>query len=162
MRSENTPPVGAPLGRVPVRVSKSNPKMFSALRPKMTLRKSMWYQYWYHIDLRNVIFGLNAENILGFDFDTRTGTLPNGAPTGGVFSDLIQRDPVTGAVLSVDSALRNTARAITEGLDYEAFYQLDTSLFGHGNFGTFTFTLNGNYLARFVRQSSPTEFRFHV
>src|SRR6266404_5387673 len=117
---------------------------------------------WYHIDLRNVIFGLNAVNILGFDFDTRTGTLPNGAPKGGVFSDLIQRDPVTGAVLSVDSALRNTARDITEGLDYEAFYQLDTSLFGHGNFGTFTFTLNGNYLARFVRQDSPVERKVNL
>src|SRR5437667_4192840 len=112
---------------------------------------------WYHIDLRNVIFGLNAVNILGFDFDTRTGTLPNGAPKGGVLSDLIQRDPVTGAVLSVDSALRNTARDITEGLDYEALYQLDTSLFGHGNFGTFTLTLNGNYLARFVQQPSSVE-----
>src|SRR5437764_2965239 len=99
---------------------------------------------WYHIDLRNVIFGLNAGNILGFDFATRTGTLPNGALKGGVFSDLIQRDPVSGAVLSVDSALRNTARDITEGLDYEALYQLNTSLFGHGNFGTFTLTLNGN------------------
>jgi iron complex outermembrane recepter protein len=114
---------------------------------------------WYHIDLRNVIFGLNSGLILGFDFDTRTGTLPNGAPTGGVFSDLIQRDPVTGAVLNVDSALRNTARDITEGLDYEALYQLDTSLFGHGNFGTFMFTLNGNYLARFVTQPSPVERR---
>src|SRR5207248_4751820 len=114
---------------------------------------------WYHIDLRNVIFGLNAGNILGFDFATRTGTLPNGAPKGGVFSDLIQRDPVSGAVLSVDSALRNTARDITEGLDYEALYQLNTSLFGHGNFGTFTFTLNGNYLARFVQQPSPVERR---
>ena len=112
---------------------------------------------WYHIDLRNVIFGLNAGNILGFDFATRTGTLPNGAPKGGVFSDLIQRDPVSGAVLSVDSALRNTARDITEGLDYEALYQLNTSLFGHGNFGTFTLTLNGNYLARFVQQPSPVE-----
>ena len=75
---------------------------------------------WYHIDLRNAIFGLNATNILVFNFDTRTGTLPNGAPTGGVFSDLIQRDPVTGAVLNVDSALQNTIRSITEGLDYEA------------------------------------------
>src|SRR5439155_891187 len=112
---------------------------------------------WYHIDLRNVIFGLNAGNILGFDFATRTGTLPNGAPKGGVFSDLIQRDPVSGAVLSVDSALRNTARDITEGLDYEALYQLNTSLFGHGNFGTFTLTLNGNYLARFVQQPSSVE-----
>jgi iron complex outermembrane receptor protein len=114
---------------------------------------------WYHIDLRNAIFAVNASNILGFNFNTRTGTLPNGIPTGGVTSDLIQRDPVTGAVINVDSALRNTARDITEGLDYEVSYQLDTSLFGHGDFGTFTFTFNGNYLARFVQQPSPVERR---
>ena len=106
----------------------------------------------YHIDLRDTIFALNATNILVANFATRKGTLPNGAPKGGDFSDLIQRDPVTGAVLSVDSALRNSSRDITEGLDYQASYQLDTSIFGHGNLGTFTFTLTGNYLARFIRQ----------
>ena len=58
----------------------------------------------------------------------RTGTLPNGAPTGGIFSDLIQRDPVTGAVLNVSTGLQNLSRIITEGLDYEASYQLDTSI----------------------------------
>src|SRR6266567_8698569 len=36
----------------------------------------------YHIDLRHAIVGLNNSNVLGFDFDTRTGTLPNGAPKG--------------------------------------------------------------------------------
>src|SRR6266700_4227369 len=111
----------------------------------------------YHIDLRHAIVGLNNSNVLNFDFDTRTGTLPNGAPTGGIASDRIQRDPVTGAVLSVDTSLRNTARDITEGLDYAASYQLDTGIFGHGNFGTFTFNFNGNYLARFVRQPTPAE-----
>src|SRR5207302_2642456 len=49
------------------------------------------------------------------------------------------------------------ARDITEGLDYQANYQLDTSVFGHGNFGTFTFTATGNYLDRFVRQESPVD-----
>jgi hypothetical protein len=47
------------------------------------------------------------------------------------------------------------SRVITEGLDYEASYQLDTSIFGRGTFGTFTFTVNGNYLARYVLQPSP-------
>ena len=74
-----------------------------------------------------------------------------------IFSDLIQRDPVTGAVLNVNAVLQNVNRIITEGLDYEASYQLDTSIFGHGNFGTFTFTFNGNYLARFVRQATPED-----
>ncbi|PYK15829.1 MAG: hypothetical protein DME55_13155, partial [Verrucomicrobia bacterium] len=111
----------------------------------------------YHIDLRNGTFGEPPDIVVGTNWDTRTGTLPNGAPTGGIWSDLIRRDPVTGAVLSVNTLGQNLARRITEGLDYEAFYQLDTSVFGRGNFGTLTFTFNGNYLARFVSQASPVE-----
>ena len=49
----------------------------------------------YHIDLRNGTRGRDANVILDNNFVSCTGTLPNGAPTGGVFSDLIQRDPVT-------------------------------------------------------------------
>jgi iron complex outermembrane recepter protein len=111
----------------------------------------------YHIDLRNAIVNRDAGNIVFINWDRRTGTLPNGAPTGGTFSDLIQRDPVTGAILNVNAALQNVSRIITEGLDYEANYQLDTSIFGRGNFGIFTLTFNGNYLARFVRQPTPVD-----
>ena len=60
----------------------------------------------YHIDLHNVIIDRDFGTILDNNFDTRTGTLPNGAPKGGQFSDLIQRDPVTGAVLNVALASR--------------------------------------------------------
>jgi iron complex outermembrane receptor protein len=111
----------------------------------------------YHIDLRNATEDRDANDILSINFDTGTGTLPNGAPTGGIYSDLIQRDPGTGAVLNVNAVLQNVNRIIiiTEGLDYEASYQLDTSIFGRGTFGTFTFTVNGNYLARYVLQPSP-------
>src|SRR5207248_9916387 len=111
----------------------------------------------YHIDLRNATNDRDAENILGINSITSTGTLPNGAPTGGIFSDLIQRDPVTGAVLNVNAVLQNVIRIITEGLDYEASYQLDTSIFSHGDFGTFTFTFNGNYLARWRHKPVPGE-----
>jgi iron complex outermembrane receptor protein len=113
----------------------------------------------YHIDLRNVISGREPNIILINNFLSRTGTLPNGAPTGGIFSDLIQRDPVTGAVLNVNSRPQNLVRLRTEGLDYEASYQLDTSIFDRGNLGIFTFTFNGNYLARFVGQPSPVDHR---
>jgi iron complex outermembrane receptor protein len=109
----------------------------------------------YHIDLRNATLDRDANNILGINFLSSTGTLPNGAPTGGVLSDLIQRDPVTGAVLNVNAVLQNVSRIITEGVDCEASYQLDTSIFGRDNFGVFTFTFNGNYLARYVIQGSP-------
>jgi hypothetical protein len=116
----------------------------------------------YHIDLRNTAFGYDIPSLVIRNFVTRTGTLPNGAPTGGIWSDLIQRDPVTGAILSVNALQQNVTRLINEGLDYEALYQLDTSIFGRPNFGTFTFTLNGNYLARVVWQPSPTERRVNV
>ena len=96
------------------------------------------------------------------NFDTRTGTLPNGAPMGGTHPELIQRDPVTGAVQDVTVAIQNIARIITEGLDYEALYQLDTSIFGRGNFGTFTFTFNGNYLARARQNLFAGEPRLNV
>jgi iron complex outermembrane recepter protein len=104
----------------------------------------------YHIDLRNTALALGAQELVFFNFFVRSDTLPN-----GVFSDLIQRDPVTGAILSVNTLEQNVSRFTTEGLDYEASYQLDTSIFGRGNFGTFTFTVNGNYLDRFDWQPSP-------
>jgi len=107
----------------------------------------------YHIDMRNQTIGRDANNILFVNWARRTGTLPNGAPTGGIFSDIIQRDPVTGAVLDVNARIENVGRILTEGLDYAANYQLDTSIFDHGNLGTFTFTLNGNYLDRFTEQA---------
>ena len=51
---------------------------------------------------------------------------------------------------------------MVEGLDYEAIYILDSSSFGHGDFGRFTFTLNGTYLSRFELQISPDTHRFGI
>ena len=116
---------------------------------------------YYHIDLRNLTrdsFLTSADSILFDNWVSRTGTLPNGAPIGGIFSDLIQRDPA-GAVLSVDTRIQNSDMFQTEGLDYAASYQLDTSIFDHGNFGTFTFNFNGNYLDRFVAKQPPPGFK---
>jgi iron complex outermembrane receptor protein len=114
----------------------------------------------YHIDVRNVLIAFDPADIVTTNFSTRTGTLPNGTPTGGLGSDLIQRDPVTGAILNVTSTTQNVARLIHEGADYAASYQVDTSIFGHGDFGTFIFTINGNYLARARHQFTPTGPKF--
>jgi iron complex outermembrane receptor protein len=111
----------------------------------------------YHIDLRNGVFIQDDSSTLITNFVTRTGTLPNGVPTGGIYSDLIRRDPVTGAVQDITVTPQNRSQIITEGLDYEAFYQLDTSIFGHGDLGTFTATFNGNYLARWRHKPVPGE-----
>jgi outer membrane receptor protein involved in Fe transport len=48
---------------------------------------------------------------------------------------------------------------VVEGLDYEAIYLLDSSIFNRGDFGRFTFTLNGTYLSRFELQVSPDSDR---
>ena len=53
----------------------------------------------------------------------------------------------------------NLTRAIVEGLDYEAIYVLDSSIFGHGDVGRLTFTLNGTYLSRFEFQPTPVSKR---
>jgi len=106
----------------------------------------------YHIDMRNQTIGRDANLLLVNNFFTSTGILPNGAPIGGLFSDLIQRDPITGAVLGVNARVENVGRILTQGLDYAASYQLDTSIFDHGNLGTFMFTFNGNYLDQFEEQ----------
>ena len=54
----------------------------------------------------------------------------------------------------------NLTRAMVEGIDYEGIYILDSSIFGHGDFGRFTFTLNSTYFSRFEFQPTPVSKRF--
>ena len=54
----------------------------------------------------------------------------------------------------------NISQAIVEGLDYEAIYSLDSGIFGHGDFGRLTCTVNGTYLSRFEFQAQPNSRQF--
>ena len=56
----------------------------------------------------------------------------------------------------------NLTGAIFEGLDYEAIYILDSSIFGHGDFGRLTATVNGTWLSRAELQISPDTKRFGI
>jgi len=94
----------------------------------------------YHIDLRDRTNFISPEFIVDENF----------VSGGRRFPGQVVRDPVTGQILFVRSLIQNISRTITEGIDYEAIYTLDTTIFGRGNFGIFTFTLNGNYLSRYV------------
>src|SRR5205085_4012098 len=68
--------------------------------------------------------------------------------------------PATGFITELLNPILNLTQAVVEGLDYEAIYVLDSSSFGHGDFGRFNFTLNGTCLSRFELQISPDTKRF--
>jgi iron complex outermembrane receptor protein len=101
----------------------------------LTLSADFW-----HIDLRSIASFVDAQFIIEHE---------NSFPL-----DVI-RDPITGAITDVINPDLNLTRAVVEGVDYEAIYILDSSIFGRGDFGRFTFTLNGTYLSRFEFQASP-------
>jgi outer membrane receptor protein involved in Fe transport len=111
---------------------------------------------WWHIDMRDIVTPLGAQFIIEqnpppappavqdgpFVFRGPNGIGPNGQPIPG---------PVT---LVVDPS-QNASGAIFEGLDYEAIYILDSSIFGHGDWGRITTTVNGTWLSRAEFQGPP-------
>jgi iron complex outermembrane recepter protein len=100
--------------------------------------------FW-HIDLRSIAAVPDAQFILNHE---------------NLFPGDVIRDLTTGAITSVILPNLNLAGAVVEGLDYEAIYILDSAMFGRGDFGRFTVTLNGTYLSRFELQISPDTKRF--
>jgi outer membrane receptor protein involved in Fe transport len=69
---------------------------------------------------------------------------------------------VPGLINLVIDPNENLTGAIFEGLDYEAIYILDSSIFGHGDFGRLTATLNGTWLSRAELQILPDTKRFGI
>jgi iron complex outermembrane receptor protein len=105
----------------------------------LTLSADFW-----HIDLRSIASFVDPQFIIDFE---------------NSFPGLVSRNPTTGAITEVLNPSLNLTRAIVEGIDYEGIYILDPSMFGHGDFGRFTFTLNGTYLSRFEFQPTPVSKR---
>src|SRR5207237_10761234 len=108
----------------------------------LTLSADFW-----HIDLRSL------ADVPGGDFIIDHEKL---------FPQDVIRDPTTGAITTVILPTLNLTRTVVEGLYYEAIYILDSSSFGHGDFGRFAFTLNGTYLSRFELQISPDTHPFGI
>ena len=67
-----------------------------------------------------------------------------------------------GPIILVIDPNENLTGAIFEGLDYEAIYILDSAIFGHGDFGRLTATLNGTWLSRAELQIEPDTKRFGI
>jgi len=117
---------------------------------------------WWHIDLRSLVATLGAQFLINnsnnpafADNVIRTPAPPGSppAPNGG---------PDLGPVLLVNDPNENISGAIFEGLDYEAIYILDSTIFGHGDFGRFTTTVNGTWLSRAELQPAPGTKRFGI
>jgi iron complex outermembrane receptor protein len=106
---------------------------------------------WWHIDMRDIVALLGAQFII----QNFTGT------------DLVQRGPSSipgelGPINLVLDPFSNLSGIVMEGLDYEAIYILDSTIFGHGDFGRLTTTINGTWLSKAVFQPTPQEDSFNI
>ena len=105
---------------------------------------------WWHIDMRSI------ASLLGFQF-----IVENNIP-GLVFRGPSSIPGRPGPIILIIDPNENLTGAIFEGLDYEAVYVLDSSIFGHGDFGRLTATLNGTWLSRAELQILPDTKRFGI
>ena len=106
---------------------------------------------WWHIDMRSI------ASLLGTQFIVENN-IPGLVIRGPSTDSLV----VPGPIILVIDPNENLTGAIFEGLDYEAIYILDSSIFGHGDFGRLTATVNGTWLSRAELQISPDTKRFGI
>src|SRR5262249_6542417 len=109
---------------------------------------------WWHIDMRDIVTTLGAQTTLDIFGEQTNGPLVFRAPST-IPGEL-------GPVTVLIDPNQNLSGAIFEGLDYEAIYILDSSIFGHGDFGSVTTTVNGIWLSRAELQASPDTKRFGI
>jgi iron complex outermembrane recepter protein len=108
---------------------------------------------WWHIDMRSIASLLGTQFIVDLNIP---GLVFRGPPTIG------PKGPQPGPILLIIDPNENLTGAIFEGLDYEAIYVLDSAIFGHGDFGRVTATLNGTWLSRAELQILSNAKRFGI
>jgi len=112
---------------------------------------------WWHIDLRDIVAAAGAQFLIESNPPT-PGVQQNGP---FVFRGPSEVPGANGPVTLIDPS-NNLSGAIFEGLDYEAIYILDSSIFGHGDFGRLTTTVNGTWLSRASFQPNATTKPFGI
>ncbi|MFL6552918.1 MAG: TonB-dependent receptor domain-containing protein [Chthoniobacterales bacterium] len=105
---------------------------------------------WWHIDMRSIASLLGGQFVVDNNIP---GLVIRGPP-------VIPGEP--GPIILVIDPNENLTGAIFEGLDYEAIYILESSIFGHGDFGRLTATVNGTWLSRAELQILPDTKRFGI
>jgi outer membrane receptor protein involved in Fe transport len=105
---------------------------------------------WLHIDMRSIASFLGSQFIVENNLPGLVIRAPPPAP-----GEL-------GPVILVVDPNENLTGAIFEGLDYEAIYILDSAMFGQGDFGKLTATVNGTWLSRAELQIGSDSKRFGI
>jgi iron complex outermembrane recepter protein len=111
---------------------------------------------WWHIDMRDIVATLGAQTLI---LENPPGPA-SGPPQNGPFvfrnpSQVVNGVLVPGEVSLVIDPSNNLSGAVFEGLDYEAIYILDSTIFGGGDWGRITTTVNGTWLSRAEFQAAP-------
>jgi iron complex outermembrane recepter protein len=118
---------------------------------------------WWHIDMRDIVAALGAQTIIQENPPPGPGA---STVVGGLGETVVRSagsNPAEpGPVTLVIDPSANLSGAIFEGLDYEAIYILDSTIFGHGDWGRLTTTVNGTWLSRAEFQASPTVKRVGI
>jgi hypothetical protein len=114
---------------------------------------------WWHIDMRDIVSALGAQFIIeNSNHEPFESLVIRGAPP----PPTPQNPHPFGPVLLVRDPSENLSGVVFEGLDYEAIYILDSSIFGRGDWGRLTCTVNGTWLSRAELQATPDSKRFGI
>src|SRR5438552_2222627 len=113
---------------------------------------------WWHIDMRDIV-AFPGANTLIVENPPTPGVVQNGPV---IFRGVSSIPGEAGPVQLVIDLNQNLSGAVLEGLDYEAIYILDSTIFGHGDWGRLTTTVNGTWLSRFEFQPGPNNKRFGI
>jgi len=111
---------------------------------------------WWHIDMRDIVTALGAQTIILENPPPTNGASTVVGPAGATVFRSAGNNPLEpGPVSLVIDPSENLSGAIFEGLDYEAIYILDSTIFGGSDWGRFTTTINGTWLSRARFQAAP-------
>ena len=104
---------------------------------------------WWHIDMRDIVTALGAQTIIQENPPPDSGASTVVSAGGGDDSPWCWFNPIEpGPVQFVIDPSNNLSGAVFEGLDYEAIYILDSTVFGGSDWGRLTTTINGTWLSR--------------
>ncbi len=105
---------------------------------------------WWHIDMRDIVTALGAQTIIQENAPPNNGASTVVGAGGGTVVRGAGLIPLIepGPVQFVIDPSNNLSGAVFEGLDYEAIYILDSTVFGGSDWGRLTTTINGTWLSR--------------